>query len=71
MTLNHFGMVFPPFSNIYAMSSVCNSTYKDKKIVLSDCYDEEVRLLAENIMTAIKLTTKQKPTDWKYDYTSN
>jgi len=71
MTLNHYGMFFPPFSNMYAMSSVCNSTYKDKKIVLSDCYEEEVHLLAENIMTATKLIIKQKPTDWKYDYTSN
>ncbi len=71
MTLNHFGMLFPPFSNMYAMSSVCNSTYKDKKIVLGKCYDEEVKLLAENVMTATELARKRKPADWVYDYDAN
>jgi multimeric flavodoxin WrbA len=71
MTLNHYGMLFPPFSNVYAMSSICNPTYKDKKIVLAECYNEEVRLLAENIMTATKIAITQKGTDWKYDYTIN
>jgi multimeric flavodoxin WrbA len=71
MTLNHYGMLFPPFSNVYAMSSICNSTYKDKDIVLADCYKEEVRLLAENIMIATKDAIKRKPTDWRYDYTTN
>jgi len=71
MTLNQYGMLFPPFSNVYAMSSICNSTYKDKEIVLAGCYDEEVRLLAENVMTATKLAITQKGTDWKYDYTTN
>jgi hypothetical protein len=71
MTLNHFGMLFPPFSNMYAMSSVCNSTHEDKKIVLTDCYFEEVELLAKNIMNAVKIAREHKPTDWIYDYKSN
>lgn len=72
MTLNHFGMIFPPFSNMYAMSTVCLSTYKDKEIVLSKCYDEETKLLAKNIMTAVKaVRNKVKPTEWVYDYTAN
>lgn len=73
MGLNHFGMVFPPFSNMYAMSSVCNSTYMDKPIVLSECYTRETELLAKNVMRALKAVKdgKVKPTDWKYDYTSN
>jgi multimeric flavodoxin WrbA len=71
MSLNHFGMLFPPFSNIYAMSSVCNPTYKDKGIVLGECYAEEVKLLAENIMTGAKIAQKCKCTDWKYDYATN
>ena len=71
MTLNHFGMIFPPFSNMYAMSNVCRSTYEDKKIVLSECYDEEVRLLADNVMKCVLETRKIKPTDWKYDYRAN
>ena len=71
MTLNHFGMIFPPFSNMYAMSSVCYSTYEDKKIVLSERYAKEVELLAENVMSSIKITRNIKPTKWVYDYTEN
>jgi multimeric flavodoxin WrbA len=29
LTLNQLGMLFPPFSCMYAMSSVCYSTYED------------------------------------------
>jgi len=71
MTLNHFGMVFPPFSNMYAMSNVCKSTYEDKPIVLSECYTKEAELLAKNVMTAARLSRQRKPTDWTYDYTEN
>ena len=71
MTLNHFGMIFPPFSNMYAMTSVCNSTYKDKEIILGGCYEEEVELLAKNIMTSVKISRNSKPADWKYDYKEN
>jgi len=71
MTLNHFGMLFPPFSNMYAMSSVCNSTYKDKNIVLAECYQDEARLLANNIVTAAKLARQAKNTGWRYDYDAN
>lgn len=68
MTLNHFGMLFPPFSNMYAMSSVCNPTYEDKRIVLSDCYKEETGLLAKNVMQSVRMARPVKPTDWVYDY---
>lgn len=71
MALNHFGMIFPPFSNMYAMSSVCLSTNKDKPIVLSDCFVEETEMLAENIINAVKISAKGRKTDWKYDYHSN
>jgi multimeric flavodoxin WrbA len=71
MTLNHFGMLFPPFSNMYAMSSVCNSTYKDKSIVLSECYTKEVKILAKNIVTSVKMARDCRPTDWKNDYSTN
>ncbi|HJX05751.1 MAG TPA: flavodoxin family protein [Candidatus Nanoarchaeia archaeon] len=71
MTFNHFGMLFPPFSNMYAMSSVCNSTYADKKIVLTDCFKGETKLLAQNVMHAAELLRNSKPTDWKYDYDSD
>lgn len=71
MTLNHFGMMFPPFSNMYAMSSICNSTFEDKKIVLGECYAEELKLLAKNVMTAVMLEKQCKCTDWKYEYSEN
>jgi len=71
MALNHFGMIFPPFSNMYAMSSVCDSTNEDKKTVLSDCYTEETKLLADNVITSVKISRVRRASDWKYDHRSN
>jgi multimeric flavodoxin WrbA len=71
LTLNQYGMLFPPFSSMYAMSSICNSTYMDKKIVLNECFEGETKLLAENVMKATELAVKVKCTDWKYDYDAN
>ncbi len=71
MALNHFGMLFPPFSNMYAMSSVCLSLYQDKLAVLNDCHYEETYLLAQNVMTAANLTRKMKSADWKNQYNAN
>jgi len=68
MALNQFGMVFPPFSSMYAMSSICNSTYEDKKITLSDCHKEETGLLAKNVVGCAKAARAVRPTDWVYDY---
>ena len=71
MTLNNFGMIFPPFSHMYAMTSICNSTYKDKKIILGGCYEKETKLLAENIINSVKISKSIKPSNWKYDYSEN
>lgn len=71
MTLNNFGMLFPPFSHMYAMSSVCLPTYKDKPVVLNDCYFEETQILAQNIMTAANLAKKLPNTDWKTEYSAD
>lgn len=68
MTLNNYGMIFPPFSTLYSMSSICNSTYKDKPIVLSDCSDEELKALAHNLVLAAKLAKAAK---WKNDQGAN
>ncbi|VVB98273.1 Iron-sulfur flavoprotein [uncultured archaeon] len=67
MALSHFWILFPPFSNMYAMASVCNSTYADKKMVLGECYDTEVKLLARNVMKGAELARKAKFSDWPYD----
>lgn len=71
MTFNHFGVLFPPFSNMYAMSSYCTSTYNDKPIVLSDCYIEDAKLLANNLINAAKIARSTKTTSWKSDYRMN
>jgi multimeric flavodoxin WrbA len=71
MTLNHFGMLFPPFSNMYAMSSVCLSLYEDKPLILNDCFYKEVQLLAKNVMTAANLAKNVKGYDWKSEYNAN
>ncbi len=71
MYLNGCGMTFPPFNYMYAMSSYCNSTYQDKKIVISECYEGETKELAENIVNSAKLMREKAPTIWKYDYSIN
>ncbi len=71
MTLNSYGMAFPPFSYMYAVNTDCDSTYKDKKIIMTGCYMDETKLLAENVMNMAKTLRKMNVTDWKYDYTAN
>ncbi len=70
MTLTHYGMLFPPYSNMYAMSSVCNSTFEDKPLVLNECYFKQARELAENIIKAAKLVKKEHQ-KWVYDNSEN
>ena len=68
MTLNHFGMIFPPWSNMYAMSSIKNPTYEDQKILNDKIYINDVEDLAENTISMTKLVKNKK---WRYDYSSN
>lgn len=67
MTLNHFGMLFPPFSNMYAMSSYCNPTYDDKNLIENSCFVYESKLLAQNVFNSTLGLRKISPSDWKYD----
>jgi multimeric flavodoxin WrbA len=71
MTLNHYGMLFPPFSNMYAMGSICDSTYKDKENIMGGCYEDEIAALAKNVMDAAKLVKDKQYTGWKYDNEKN
>ncbi|MDD5527972.1 MAG: flavodoxin family protein [Patescibacteria group bacterium] len=71
MTLSHFGMLFPPFSNMYAMSSVCNPTYADKKIVTGNCFSKEIYSLSYNVVLAAKLARQGSAMDWKSDISIN
>jgi len=71
MTLSHFGMLMPPFNNMYAMSSICVPTYTDKSHVTSSCFTDEARILAQNLVIAGKLAKNIKSTDWKNNYSSN
>jgi len=67
MTLNHFGMLFPPFSNIYAINTICESTDKDKAKLRTDCYEKEARMLAKNLITAAKIAKRKNDYWWVYD----
>ena len=71
MTLSHFGMAFPPFSNMYAMASIENGTYNDKAVVTGSVYIKDAKLLAANVMTMTKSLKKIKPSQWAYDYSVN
>jgi len=70
MTLNHFGMAFSPWSNMYAMSSITRGTYEDKPFVTSGAYSDEARQLAQN---ALQLSRKirETPLIWQNDYAAN
>lgn len=70
MALNHFGMVFSPWSNMYAMSSITNPTYKDKKLVTGSVYIEDAKMVARNAFMMAKVLRKE-PIEWKYDHSSN
>ncbi|HLC81435.1 MAG TPA: flavodoxin family protein [Candidatus Nanoarchaeia archaeon] len=71
MALNHFGMIFPPMSSVYAMTTIKNPTYADKDILKDGIYLEEVEDLAENIMSMTGLASKFGKQNWRYDYSSN
>jgi len=71
MTLNHFGMLFPAWSNMYAMSSILYPTCADRESVRSKSYQEEARLIANNTFKLAKDLRKRKVTDWEQDYSSN
>lgn len=71
MTLNHFGMIFPPWSNMYAMSSIAYPTFKDKGIVTDDAFLEDARKIAVNTMACASNLKDFKKFGWKYDYSSN
>lgn len=71
MTLTHFGMLFPPFSNMYAMGDVCRGTYSDKENLRIDCYKKWAEEIAENIITGVKISKQNKKLFWKYDQSTN
>ncbi|MFA6096521.1 MAG: flavodoxin family protein [Candidatus Paceibacterota bacterium] len=71
MTLNHFGMIFPPWSNMYAMSSIAYPTFKDKGIVTDEAFLEDARKIARNTMTCAKNLKNFNEFGWKYDNSSN
>ncbi|MBS3140124.1 flavodoxin family protein [Candidatus Woesearchaeota archaeon] len=71
MTLNHFGMIFPPFSNMYAMGNILNSTHADKKKLETNEYAEEAQLLAKNVFNTIKIVKQNPQWFWEYDAHAN
>lgn len=71
MTLNHFGMIFSPWSNMYAMSTVLNPTYKDKNLVTDAMHVADAKKVAQNTMRTAQLLQKMNKLDWQYDSSSN
>lgn len=70
MTFSHFGMAFAPWSNMYAMSSNANPTYKDKSIVTSEEYQRDAVIVAKNALRLARAIEGQAG-EWQYDYSSN
>ena len=68
MALNHWGMAFAPWSNMYAMSSILNATHQDKKIVTAPVYIKEAKDLAKNAHALCALTRKN---NWQYENSAN
>lgn len=71
MTLNHFGMLFPPFSNMYAIGDICQGTYTDEARFKTGCYAKQAKQLAENVVNAVKLAKQNRKFFWKYNQGSN
>lgn len=70
MALNHFGMIFPPWSNMYAMSSITRPTFQDKKFVNNKVHCDNARKVAQNSMLMAKIVNSNN-IDWSYDFSSN
>lgn len=71
MTLSHYGMLFPPFSNMYAVNTVCQATYEDAERLEVPCHEQQARILATNLMTAAKVLKRKGDFWWTYDGRSN
>jgi len=71
MTLNHFGMIFPAFSNIYAAGDFCHGLYADKKLLRNECHAKNAEELAENVFNMAKFLKKHPELWWKYDGKAN
>lgn len=67
MTLTHYGFLFPPFSNMYAMGTIRNSTDKDKDDLEGQSYEKDARLLSKNLITAAKVLKRKDDYWWVYD----
>lgn len=70
MTLNHYGMAFAPWSNMYAMSSIANPTYADKAIVTDPIYVDEAKKVAQNALLLAR-AIREESGRWRIDPTSN
>jgi len=71
MTLSHYGFMFPPFSNMYAVASVCQTTKNDKQTLLTPCYESEAKILAKNLYSLSKALKQSKEYSWIYDGRTN
>jgi len=70
-TLNNFGMVFPPFSGVYATGNYCQGTYADRKIIRKGCHEEDVKELAENVFKMTKVLKSDPKNWWSFNSKAN
>jgi len=73
MTLNQFGMIFPPWSHAYITGDVCKGLYSDRANHRRQCQIDSVEMVAINVMSMIKELKQAKGESfnkeswWYYD----
>lgn len=71
MTLTHFGMIFPGWSNMYAINTVTQPTFFDKKFVNSEFFSRDAQEVGHNAFIMAQALAKTDKTVWKHDYMTN
>ena len=71
MTLTHFGMSFSGWSNMYAINTVTQPTFADKKFVNNEFFSRDAQEVAQNAFTMAKALAKIDKTVWQHDYMTN
>ena len=71
MTFNHFGMLSPPFSNMYATGDYCRGLYTDNRTIKNSCHENDAKQLAENVFNMAKSLKENSKNQWAYNGKAN
>ncbi len=71
MTMTHWGMIFPPFSNMYATGGILDRTDTDTKKIEVEEYSKMAREVSENVLVTIKMIKNNPKLFWTYDSSIN